>query len=288
MKKLLTYIFLFNIASVVFAQENYCDFENTKVIHFANWTGSFDSVAQNPAPGTVNGSPLCARYVRDTVAYDNIQLFSNSKLADVNAYTTFALAGPKIKLKVFTSAPVGTLLRIQLGTKNITSYPEGIHSEFIAKTKTQNEWELLTFNYSQSPVGGFTSAADIDKIVLLFNPGSNTPDVFYFDDLMGPALISDPSGLSASESAHTIKLYQNTPNPVKENTHISFQLNSPGLVTLKLYDLLGNAVSSVLEQNMAAGNYSISLGAENIPNGIYIYVLKKEGTSQAMKMVVSK
>jgi hypothetical protein len=84
------------------------------------------------------------------------------------------------------------------------------------------------------------------------------------------------------------KLSQNYPNPVKENTSIKVQLNSAGPVTLKLYDMLGNSVSTLLDQNMVAGTYNIPVEAENIPNGIYFYVLKKDSLTQTMRMVISR
>jgi hypothetical protein len=75
---------------------------------------------------------------------------------------------------------------------------------------------------------------------------------------------------------------------VKETTKINFQLNSAGPVSLKIYDMVGNPVASLIEQNMKAGIYTIPFQTGEIPDGIYFYVLKKEGTSRSMKMIVSK
>src|SRR5438045_1383234 len=83
-----------------------------------------------------------------------------------------------------------------------------------------------------------------------------------------------------TETEPPFKLSQNYPNPAKENTSIKVQLSNAGNVTLKLYDMLGNAVATLLDQNMAAGIYSVPVETENIPDGVYFYVLKKDSLSQ--------
>jgi len=93
---------------------------------------------------------------------------------------------------------------------------------------------------------------------------------------------------SVPSELYSFKLSQNYPNPAKESTFIKLQLNTLGPVTLKLYDMLGNSISSLLDQNMMAGIYSIPVETENMPNGIYFYVLKKGSVSQTMKLIISK
>lgn len=89
-------------------------------------------------------------------------------------------------------------------------------------------------------------------------------------------------------SEPAFRLMQNYPNPAKEITHIKFQLNIPGPVTLKLYDMLGNKVDLLVDEYMTSGNHSIPVETANLPNGIYFYVLKKDSLSQTMRMVISK
>jgi hypothetical protein len=52
--------------------------------------------------------------------------------------------------------------------------------------------------------------------------------------------------------------------------------------------MLGNPVADLLEENLAAGTYSIPVETADFPNGIYFYVLKKDETSQMMRMIISK
>lgn len=287
MKKLYFFILVFIITQKVSGQQNYCDFEGNKVLSFGLSSGVLDSFALNVNPNGVNASSRCAKYVRDTAAYDIIRLYPNMKLVDVTAYADSSAQSPKIKMKLFSTAPVGTEIQLQLGMKSIDTYPAGTHSSYAGITTVQNAWEVITFYYYESPIGSTVLPTNIDKIILLFHPLSSNRDTIYFDDISGPPLIN-PAGISIFDASPSFKLFQNSPNPAKQNTIIAFQLNSSGLVSLELFDMLGNLVSSVMNQEMKAGAHSIPLETGNIPNGIYFYVLKKDGFSQTKRMVVSK
>lgn len=290
MKNLLFILCFFIIIQKSDGQQVYTDFEGIKIITFASSSGILDTLISNPAPNAINSSLNCAKYIRDTSLYDYILLYPDTTLANVTLYADDEISTPKITMKLFTSAPAGTTIHLQLGKKSDSNYPSGVYCEFIQVTTAQNEWENVTFNFYQFPVGSLTLANQIDKVVILFDPYTNNQETMYFDDLIGPELA--PGGLivDALETSVpvAIKLYQNSPNPAKNNTQINFQLNSPGLVSLELFDVLGNSISSLLNKSMKSGVYSIPVETENIPNGIYFYVLKTEETSRSMRMIVSK
>lgn len=174
------------------AQQVYDDFEGSRVLHYGERTGVLDTVAKNPAPNTVNNSQKCGLYVRNGAKkFANIKMNLPQKLTGVDAYATYLGIPPKLKMKVYTGAPVGTLVEILLGSKRGNNdYPAGTHSQYQAYTTRTNEWEELEFKFSQIPQGSETSAIQIDQVVLLFNPNSATSDTYYFDDLAGPPVLS--------------------------------------------------------------------------------------------------
>lgn len=92
----------------------------------------------------------------------------------------------------------------------------------------------------------------------------------------------------SSSNEQTFSLSQNYPNPAKEITRIKFQLTTSGHVSLKLFDVLGKPVYTLLEQQMNAGIYIFPLETNDFPEGIYFYELKKEGATQTMRMIISK
>jgi len=84
-------------------------------------------------------------------------------------------------------------------------------------------------------------------------------------------------------------LHQNYPNPFNPNTIINYQLSIFNFVKLKVFDVLGNEVSVLVNENQAAGNYSLQFDGNNLPSGIYFYELIANGkTVDTKKMVLMK
>ena len=175
-------------------EQVYDNFEGQKVIKYTERFGVLDSAVKNPAPNAVNKSATCALYVRNaTKKFANIKMSLERKLTGVEKYATYEGIPPRMKMKVHTTAPPGTLIEILLGSKRGNNdYPAGTHSQYQAYTSTSNEWEELEFKFAQIPQGSETAADQIDQIVLLFNPNSSTSDTYYFDDLTGPGLGTVP------------------------------------------------------------------------------------------------
>jgi hypothetical protein len=161
---------------VIIGQQNYCDFEGNNVASFGTCTGMVDSSFSNPHLNSIDSSAHCAKYVRDTAIYDIIRLYPSVKLTDVTSYADSSSGAPKITLKLYSTAPIGTVIQLQLGIKNVDNYPAGINSEYMAMTTAQNAWELITFDYFQSPTGSLALSNQIDKIVILFHPNSSSRD----------------------------------------------------------------------------------------------------------------
>jgi len=286
MKKIFISAVILAITQTTIAQQNYCDFEGNKSISFAFSTGHLDTMINNPMSSPTNTSSKCARYIRDTATYDNIVMLPYSKLVDVSPYAVAGAAAPKIQIKIFSTAPANTRLDVQLGSRTTTVYPAGIQSVYTASTTMQHAWEVLTFNFLQTPPGSSTTPTNIDKIILLLNPGGHNKDTIYFDDPTGPS--ETVLGIEENEAVASFKLFQNKPNPAKEVTNIKLQLNSSGYVSMKLYDILGKQVCTLIDQNLNPGVHSIPVDTENIPDGIYFYVMKKGGITETKKMIISK
>ena len=88
-------------------------------------------------------------------------------------------------------------------------------------------------------------------------------------------------------------LYQNYPNPFNPTTTISFSLKTDSKVTLNVYNVLGQEVSSLINNEMNAGEHSIKFNALSMPSGIYFYKLEAKGTngsnfSSTKKMMLLK
>jgi hypothetical protein len=86
----------------------------------------------------------------------------------------------------------------------------------------------------------------------------------------------------------TYSLEQNYPNPFNPSTTIKYQLPKAGFVTLKIYDILGKEVITLVNENKVAGRHSVELNASRFSGGVYIYELKTPGFTSSKKMVLTK
>ncbi|HOC89964.1 MAG TPA: T9SS type A sorting domain-containing protein [bacterium] len=84
------------------------------------------------------------------------------------------------------------------------------------------------------------------------------------------------------------ELLQNYPNPFNPATTIRFSLAAGGHVELKVHDLLGREMASLLSRTMAAGEHSIHFDASALKSGTYLYTLRTEGFTSARIMVLLK
>ena len=86
------------------------------------------------------------------------------------------------------------------------------------------------------------------------------------------------------------ELSQNFPNPFNPTTVINYQISKPGLVTLKVYDILGREAATLVNKEQQAGSYSIQLSADkfNLNSGIYFYQLRAGSFIQTKKMIILK
>jgi predicted acyl esterase len=98
------------------------------------------------------------------------------------------------------------------------------------------------------------------------------------------------NGNSGNVTPYDFVLYQNYPNPFNPSTTIKFQVKDAGLVTLKIYDILGKEVATVVNENLKAGTYekqfSFDLYTNNkASSGIYFYKLT-QGNNMAVKKLM--
>jgi uncharacterized delta-60 repeat protein len=83
-------------------------------------------------------------------------------------------------------------------------------------------------------------------------------------------------------------LYPNFPNPFNANTEIVYELPKAGRVSLKVFNLLGEEVTNLVDRVQAAGRQTVAFDGTGLASGVYLYRLQAEGFVQARKMVLLK
>ena len=84
------------------------------------------------------------------------------------------------------------------------------------------------------------------------------------------------------------KLSQNYPNPFNPATTIAYQIPQTGFVTLKVYDILGREVATLINEEKLAGSYEVQFIGNGLTSGIYFYQLKAGNYSETKKMILLK
>jgi hypothetical protein len=87
---------------------------------------------------------------------------------------------------------------------------------------------------------------------------------------------------------YKFELAQNYPNPFNPSTTIKYSISSESHVILKIYDLLGREVATLLNEQKAPGIYSVNFIAGNLPSGVYLYKLTAGNNTDVKKLLVIK
>jgi photosystem II stability/assembly factor-like uncharacterized protein len=83
-------------------------------------------------------------------------------------------------------------------------------------------------------------------------------------------------------------LEQNYPNPFNPGTKIRYQTPQNGIVTLKIYDVLGNEIATLVNEEKPAGFYEVSFDAASLSSGVYFYTIKADNFTSTKKMILMK
>ena len=170
-----------------------------------------------------------------------------------------------------------------------SSFPAGVRDAWLIKTSASGDilW-TKTFGGSDNDDGysvrqtldggyiitGFTSSygsGDYDVWLIKTTPDVNT-------------IYEDHNGITSD-----YKLHQNYPNPFNPSTTIKFQIPNSNLTTLKIYDILGQEVVTLLEGNLQAGEHKVQFNASDLASGVYFYRLQVgQNWVQMRKMVLVK
>jgi hypothetical protein len=82
------------------------------------------------------------------------------------------------------------------------------------------------------------------------------------------------------------QLFQNYPNPFNPATRIQFSMSNKEFVSVKVYDVLGKEVATLVNEEKPAGNYEVEFDGSNLSSGVYMFTLIVNGFIQTKKMIL--
>jgi beta-glucanase (GH16 family) len=217
------------------------NFDEPATATLGTYTGSLTEVA-NPSPSGVNTSALVGRYVRNSTQQYDVLTYNVTNITDATQYSNKT---KKFYIDIYTSAPIGTEILLQLETANATSsnYPTGRHSRYLVKTSKQNQWERLPFALLDKPDAG-ASATGIVRLILLFASNTFTGDTYFYDNL--DSYTSAPTGPATTMSVASI-----TTGTVAAGGGSKF-----GLATVTVKDNQGNPVPNATVTGTFSGSFN--------------------------------
>jgi hypothetical protein len=119
---------------------------------------------------------------------------------------------------------------------------------------------------------------------------ANDPSQAFFGDLVMTAYLDDPTAGVADGDNAPMRLDQSYPNPATADgkTNIHFNVQGAREITLKLYNSLGQEISTLLAGPQAAGPHNVNLNVESLPNGTYYYKLQSGDFVATRSMIVNR
>ena len=120
-----------------------------------------------------------------------------------------------------------------------------------------------------------------------FGPQGDVIRIYNFVRLVRGGLISDVEESDAN-LPEDFRLEQNYPNPFNPTTTISFSIHLQGRVALKIFNVIGQEIDELVNENLPVGNYSFQWNATNQSSGVYFYKLVTDFYSEMKKMVLLK
>jgi plastocyanin len=107
--------------------------------------------------------------------------------------------------------------------------------------------------------------------------------------MAGVVIVQNPVSVDDEELlADQFELKQNYPNPFNPSTRINFSVPEASFINLKVYDILGNEVAVLVNEEKQAGNYQIDFDASKLTGGVYFYQLTTNAFVDTKKMILMK
>lgn len=189
-----------------------------------------------------------------------------------------------VELTSFSASTVDNYIELRWTTaseKNNRGFE--IEKSIVSWQKAVSKWETIGF------VNGAGSTTEQQNY---FYADKNLSNGKYFYrlkqiDFDGSFNLSDELEVNITSPYH-FSLEQNYPNPFNPSTKIKYAIGNRQFATLKVFDILGNEVATLVNEVKEPGVYEINFDASNVSNGVYFYKLQTGNFSDVKKLVVIK
>ncbi len=251
---------------------------------FENWTNG------NPDSWETDNSPLFSPITQTSDSHSGSSAMEGSVVTymGVGITPTADISFP------YTGQPAALTGYYKLNTSNNDSLVitvvlykngNGIAGGYFSAGKTATSYTQFSANlYYANPV-----AADSCTIAIVIFPatGAQSTTQFKLDDL-GFSNAATAVNKSINRTPESFELFNNYPNPFNPTTNVTYQLPERSFVTLRVFNVLGKLVSTLVNGEQPSGKYSVQFNATNLPSGVYYCALQAGSYYKVNKMILLK
>jgi len=175
--------------------------------------------------------------------------------------------------------------------------------EVIVTTSASSDTEVVLLAETAEDTGIFRNISGVPLAqgspcnndgVIQTSPGAVLFALYQDDDYpkdqsTDTSLVGQLTFVEATEPAsipESIELFESHPNPFNSSTSISYQLGSDGYLSLRIYNLLGREVATLVEGERSIGRHTVTWNADNYPSGVYFCRLEFRGESRVLKTIL--
>ena len=107
-----------------------------------------------------------------------------------------------------------------------------------------------------------------------------------FIDENGDTVLTDLQDIETNTIPEDFYLYPNYPNPFNPSTRISYSIPEYSKIIVKIFDILGNEIETLVNEEKPSGSYDLTWNATGLPSGVYFYQLRAGGYVKTKKMIL--
>ena len=187
----------------------------------------------------------------------------------------------KIKFEAIGTGTMSVYLEVKSG--NTTLYP--FVNVPLTSTLTTREIPLSSFLINGQPA----NLNNVSMVSFQLSKSLNTSMSNFDYTVQNAVVVANSVGVTSNTTdVKEYALAQNFPNPFNPSTKIAFSLPKQGNVTLKVYNMLGKEIATLVNEVRSIGNYEINFDGANLSSGVYFYKLEAEGFSEVKRMMLIK
>ena len=156
-----------------------------------------------------------------------------------------------------------------------------VRNERDTEAALQNPNQFFNYTYSLFDYNVIGSTPIVNNYYYLFESGYE--EQFIINHIFNDIAVVEEESITAD-----YHIYQNYPNPFNPNTTIEYYIPEFSFITLKIYDVLGNEIATLVSEEKSIGSYAVEFDASRLPSGIYFYRLQAGSFIGTKKMVLIK